>query len=45
MKKNYEKLFYFLKYLKINWQNIIAVKNKIPEIEVFNKMVGEVLQN
>ncbi|MDI6714361.1 MAG: hypothetical protein QMD43_04965 [Thermodesulfovibrio sp.] len=32
-------------YLKINWQNIITVKNKIPEIEVFYKIVGEILQN
>jgi uncharacterized protein YutE (UPF0331/DUF86 family) len=32
-------------YLKINWQNIITVKNKIPEIEVFYKKVEEILQN
>jgi len=33
------------KHRKINWQNIITVKNKIPEIEVFYKIVGEILQN
>lgn len=32
-------------YLKINWQNIITVKNKIPEIKVFYKKVEEILQN
>ena len=32
-------------YLKINWQNIVTVKNKISEIESFYKIVGETLQN
>ncbi|WP_353683297.1 hypothetical protein V4D30_05325 [Thermodesulfovibrio sp. 3907-1M] len=32
-------------YLKINWQNIITVKNKIPEIEAFYNKAKEILES
>lgn len=31
-------------YLKINWQNIMAVKNKIPEIQEFYEKAKGILQ-
>ncbi len=30
-------------YLKINWQNIITVKNKIPDIQAFAEKIKGIL--
>ena len=32
-------------YLKINWQNIIAVRDKIPEIKKFSEQVKKIVIN
>lgn len=32
-------------YLKINWQNIIAVQDKIPEIKKFSEQVKKIVIN
>lgn len=32
-------------YLKVNWQNIVTVKNKLPEIRDFVEKAGSLLKN
>ncbi|MFH0788129.1 MAG: HepT-like ribonuclease domain-containing protein [Pseudomonadota bacterium] len=32
-------------YLKVSWQNIVTVKNKLPEIREFVEKAGSLLKN